>query len=94
MTLQLSLLFTVQCSVLEICCMQNEDKIMASGLRLPPLEKINKAYRGDILQSLLLQMYTSIRVIKTWETILDGNKTNESQRGIQLFLRNFHKKAC
>lgn len=82
MTLQLSLLFTVQCSVLEICCTQNEDKIMASGLRLPPLEKIKQASRGDILQSLLLQTCMSIRVIKTWDAIIDGNKTNESQRGI------------
>lgn len=58
MTLQLSLLFTVQCSVLEICCTQNEDKIMASGLHLPPLEK-NKAYIGDILKSVLLQIHMS-----------------------------------
>lgn len=59
MTLQLSLLFTVHCSVLEICCTENEDKIMASGLHLPPLEKINKAYRGDILWSALLQIRKS-----------------------------------
>lgn len=59
MTLQLSLLFTVQCSVLEICCTQNEDKIMASGLCLPSLEKINKAHIGDILQSVLFQLHVS-----------------------------------
>lgn len=59
MTLQLSLLFTVQCSVLEICCTQNEDKIMSSGLHLPPLEKINKAYIGDILQLVPLQIHMS-----------------------------------
>lgn len=59
MTLQLSLLFTVQCSVLEVCCTQNEDKIMASGLRLPPLQKRNKPCVGDVPWSVLLQIRMS-----------------------------------